>query len=78
MLRLPSTDIVAVSCISIPISTAAARVLRMSLKFKGDKVKKKKRSHKEIDDIEDKGEGSSTDGSLVKSARQRYGKDPQG
>lgn len=47
----------------------------MSLKFKGDKVKKKKRSHRDIEDPEDRGEGSSTGASAV---RARYGKDAEG
>jgi hypothetical protein len=44
----------------------------MSLKFKGEKSKKKKRSHKEVDH-EDRGEGSSTG-----TVKERYGKDPEG
>lgn len=43
----------------------------MSLKFKGEK-KKKKRSHKEVD-AEDRGEGSSTG-----TVKERYGKNPEG
>ena len=44
----------------------------MSLKFKGEKLKKK-RVHKELEGQDDEGEGSSTE-----SMRTRYGKDPEG
>lgn len=44
----------------------------MSLKFKGEKSKKKKRSHKDVEEA-DLGEGSSTG-----TVKQRYGKNPEG